>query len=297
MRIWEFRSWMDRLKKYYYLTKPGIIRGNLITAAAGFLFASKGNVDLGLLAATLAGIGLLIASACVSNNYIDRDIDAKMARTKKRSLVTGEISAKQALIFASILGASAFGLIASYVNWLTFFLGLIAYVDYIVLYGWTKRRSIHATLVGTVAGAMPITAGYTAASNSFDAAALLLFLILVLWQMPHFYAIGIYRGREYKAAKIPVLPLVHGNLAAKRQIIFYILGFILLSGLLSSLGYTGTIYLFVVTIAGFWWLWQGLQGFKASDDLRWARKMFGVSLVVLLVFSIMISLDSLPGVK
>lgn len=288
---------MDRLKKYYYLTKPGIIRGNLITAAAGFLFASKGNVDLGLLAATLAGIGLLIASACVSNNYIDRDIDAKMARTKKRSLVTGEISAKQALIFASILGASAFGLIASYVNWLTFFLGLIAYVDYIVLYGWTKRRSIHATLVGTVAGAMPITAGYTAASNSFDAAALLLFLILVLWQMPHFYAIGIYRGREYKAAKIPVLPLVHGNLAAKRQIIFYILGFILLSGLLSSLGYTGTIYLFVVTIAGFWWLWQGLQGFKASDDLRWARKMFGVSLVVLLVFSIMISLDSLPGVK
>lgn len=283
---------MRKVKKYYDLTKPGIIRGNLITAAAGFLFASEGNVDIGLLAATLTGIGLLIASACVFNNYTDRHIDAKMSRTKKRSLVTGEVTGKQAIIFATVLGVSAFGLIAFYVNWLTVLLGFVAYLDYIVLYGWSKRRSTHGTLVGAVAGAMPITAGYTAASNSLDIVALLLFLILVFWQMPHFYAIGIYRDKEYKAAKIPVLPLVCGNLAAKRHILFYILGFIFLTGLISSLGFAGTIYLLVVTIASFWWLWQSLQGFKTNDDSLWARKMFGLSLVVLLVFSIMISLDN-----
>lgn len=280
-----------KIKHYYNLTKPGIIKGNLITAAAGFLFASKGDIDFGLLAVTLAGIGLLIASACVFNNLLDRGIDARMSRTKKRALVTGEISAKNAVIFGAALGLVSFVLIAVFVNWLTVLLGFIAFVDYIVFYGWVKRRSVHGTLFGTVAGAMSVTAGYTAVSNNFDASALLLFLILTFWQMPHFYAIGIYRAKDYKAAGIPVLPLVKGLAETKRQMILYILGFILLTGLLSSLGYAGTSYLLAVTIVGFWWLWQAVKGFQAKDHERWARQMFRVSLVVLLVFSIMISVD------
>lgn len=280
------------MKKYYKLTKPGIIRGNVITATAGFLFASKGSIDFELLAATLTGIGLLIASACVFNNYIDRGIDAKMKRTKTRALVTGEISARNAIIFGTALGLAAFAVIALYVNWLTVLLGFIAYIDYIILYGWAKRRSIHGTLAGTVAGAMPITAGYTAVTNTLDVVALLLFLILVFWQMPHFYSIGIYRSKEYKAAKIPVLPLVKGNLAAKKQMVLYILGFIVLIGWLNSFGHAGTTYLLITSIAGFWWAFMSLKGLRTKNDLLWAREMFNVSLLVLLVFSIMISLDS-----
>lgn len=282
---------MGVFKKYYQLTKPGIIYGNLITATAGFLLASKGHIHVWLLLATLGGIGTIIGSACVFNNYIDRGIDVKMKRTSKRALVTGLIPTTHALIFAFLLGMFGLLLLVVYLNLLTVLLGTIAFVDYVALYGLAKRRSVHSTLVGSVAGAMPITAGYTAVTNRFDSGAILLFLVLTCWQMPHFYAIAMYRFKDYKAAGLPVLPVKKGMRQTKIQILIYTATFVFATALLSVYGLTGYCYLIVMFVVGGVWLWRGLQGFKAPDDARWARKMFGFSLIVLLVFSVMISVN------
>lgn len=281
------------LKSYYYLAKPGIIYGNLVTATAGFLLASKNHLDLLLLLETLLGIALVIASACVFNNYIDRDIDKKMARTQKRALVSGLVPVRNALVYASVLGILGFLVLSFSTNLLTVIIGLIGYIDYIVLYGLAKRRSVHGTVVGSVAGAMPIVAGYTAVTNRFDSGAFLLFLILVFWQMPHFYAIAIRRLKDYKAAGLPVLPVKKGVHATKIQILIYILAFSVAVVLLSVFGYTGYIFLAVMGLLCLEWLRRGVQGFGTKDDIAWARSMFLFSLIITLSLSIMISIGGL----
>jgi heme o synthase len=281
------------LQQYYLLTKPGIIYGNAITATGGFLLASKGHIDYGLLIATLLGISLVIGSACVFNNYIDREIDAKMARTKKRALVAGLISVPAAMVYATVLGLLGIGLLAIYTNLLTVFMGLAGLVVYVILYGITKRRTVHGTVVGSVAGAMPMVAGYTAVTNRFDSAALILFLIMVAWQMPHFYAIAIYRFKDYKAAGLPVLPVKKNIHAAKVQILLYIVAFIIATSLLTVYGYTGYVYLVIMGVIGFAWLYRGVQRFKTKDNTLWARKMFLFSLIVILSLSVSLSVGPL----
>lgn len=285
-------SHKNAIKDYYYLTKPGIIRGNAMTAAAGFLLASKDEFRLGVFVAMLIGISLIIASSCVLNNYIDRKIDTKMKRTKKRALAAGTITTQNAMIFAAILGF--IGLISlSFTNLITVVLALLGVLFYVVLYAIAKRRTVHSTLVGSVSGATPISVGYCAASGAFDIGAIILFMILVFWQMPHFYAIAIYRKKDYHAAGLPVLPIVKGNHAAKMQITAYIFAFILACYTLMIFGYTGYIYLVVMALAGVWWLKIAVQGFSVKDDEKWARKVFGFSLIVLLLFSVMIAVEVL----
>jgi protoheme IX farnesyltransferase len=277
------------IKTYYALTKPGIIYGNALTATAGFLLASKGHIDFWLLLAAVAGTSLVIASACVFNNYIDRGIDAKMARTSKRALVSGLVSGRNAIIYAILLGVAGFALLAVYTNFLVVTIGLVALFDYVVLYGLAKRRSVHGTLVGSIAGAAPVVAGYCAVTDRFDGGAVILFLVLALWQMPHFYAIAMYRFDDYKAASLPVLPVKKGMKAAKIQILLYIVGFIAATSLLTGFGYTGYAYLVVMIGFGLAWLRLGIKGFKTANDKRWARKMFFFSLVIILVLSVMLS--------
>lgn len=231
----------------------------------------------------------MIASACVFNNYIDRDIDKLMARTKMRALAKGSVSGRSAIIYASLLGVAGFLVLAVYTNWLTVFLGILALVVYVVIYGFTKRRSVHGTLVGSISGALPLVAGYCAVNGRFDTAAVILFFILVFWQMPHFYAIAVYRFSDYKAAKMPVLPVKKGIPAAKKQIIFYILAFIASAAGLSLFGYTGYTYLAVMLVLGLMWLKLAIKGFGAADDRVWARQLFRFSLVVLVVLSVFIS--------
>lgn len=280
------------VKTYYRLTKPGIIYGNVMTAAAGFLLASQGHIDFGLMLATVLSVALVIASGCVFNNYLDRGLDAKMARTKQRALVSGEISGKNALIFASVLAIVGLTVLALFVSWLTALLGIFALVMYVVVYGWAKRRSVYGTIVGSIPGAMSLVAGYVAVSRGIDSAALILFLILALWQMPHFYAIGIFRRSDYAAAKLPILPVTSSIKTTKVHIVGYIVAFIIATTLLTIFDYTGYTYLIVLLTAGILWLRLAIKGFKAKDDVRWARKVFGFSLLVLLTFSLMISLDA-----
>jgi len=280
------------LRQYYHLTKPGIIYGNLVTATAGFFLATRGYIYLWPLISVLGGISLVIGSACVVNNYIDRGIDAKMDRTKQRALVSGQISATNAIIYAAILGIAGFVILAAYTNLLTFVLGLIAYVVYIVLYGITKRSTIHGTVVGSIAGALPPVAGYTTAVNHLDRGTLLLFLILVFWQMPHFYAIAMYRFKDYKNAGLPVLPVKKGMKAAKVQILGYVAAFTITAALFTVLGYTHIIFLIVVGGLGVSWFYKGIQGFATKDDNIWARKMFLYSLIVNLGMSIMLAVGA-----
>ncbi len=283
-------SKQSTFSNYYHLVKPGIVRGNAITAVAGFLLASKSGFHLDIFIAMLVGISLVIASACVINNYIDRKIDAKMERTKKRALVNGTISAQNAIIFASVLGV--LGLISlSFTNLLAITLALIGVLFYVVFYGIAKRKTVHGTLVGSISGAIPISVGYCAASGEFDIGATLLFLVLVFWQMPHFYAIAIYRKKDYAAAGLPVLPIVKGNHNTKVQIVAYIFAFIFATYTLMIFGYTGYTYLLIMALLGVWWLRMAVQGFSTKDDDKWARKVFGFSLITLLAFSIMISVE------
>ncbi len=279
------------LKTYYYLTKPGIIYGNSLSVIAGFVLGAKGFSWN--LVPTVLGIGLIIACACILNNYIDRDIDKKMTRTKKRAFVTGKISVHNAMIFAWALGLGGFGLLLTYTNVLTATLGVIALVFYVIIYGIAKRRSIHGTLVGTIPGALPPVAGYTATTNQLDSAALLLFLILVFWQLPHFYAIAIYRIKDYSAAKIPVLPRIKGVGFTKLCIVLGIVAFTIACSLLSHLGHTGVLFLVVAAMAGAAWLYTALDTYNSDPDETWARKVFLRSLLVLLAICIAIPVDVL----
>ncbi len=263
-----------------------------MTAIAGFLLASAGQVSFGLLGAMVVGLSLVIGSACVFNNYIDRDIDRKMERTQKRALVKGTISGRNALAFGTVLGLAGVMVLGVLTNLLTLGVALVGVLVYVVLYAIGKRASVYGTLVGSVAGAVPPVVGYCAVTNQFDGGAIILFAILVLWQMPHFYAIAMYRLDDYAAASLPVLPVKAGLAATKRQILWYIAAFTVMVTALTVFGYTGYTYLIVATGLGLAWFVMGWRGLAASDDKLWARKMFKFSLIVLMTWSVLISAES-----
>lgn len=281
----------SKLADYYRLTKPGIIRGNVMTAIAGFLFASKGRYDLTLLLWIIVGISLIIASACVFNNYIDRDIDKKMERTKNRALATGSISTVNALTYATVLGLLGFGALIKYTNLITVIIGAVGMFSYVVLYGYFKRRSVHGTLVGSISGSTSLIAGYCAVTGHFDLTALILFIIMAIWQMPHFYAIGVYKSKDYTAASLPILPVIKGIPTAKKHILFYISLYILSISLLFFNGSAGYVYLGIMLIISLLWLRIAIKGFKVKDNIKYGHQIFGFSLLVLLIFSATISIN------
>lgn len=281
---------LESIKRYYSLTKPGVLYGNALTVAAGYFLAAHGDINLGLFLAVFIGSSLIIASACVINNYLDQDIDAIMERTKKRALVSGQIKGYRAVLFSIALGVLGVIILALYTNILVVILGLVGFVTYVVLYGMlSKRLSIHGTLVGSISGAIPILAGYCAVSGTIDIGAIIVFVILFAWQFPEFYSIAIYRFKEYKAANIPVLPVVKGLQRTKIEILIYTIIFVVSSLLLTLYGYTGITYLVVMAGFGSYWIWLAFKGFSAADSDRWARKMFGFSMIIILALCVMLS--------
>jgi len=271
-------------RAYYLLTKPGIVYSNVMTAAAGYLLASVWHIHPWQCFSLLAGTALVIASACVCNNYLDRTIDQKMARTRTRALATGVISPAQAFIFASLLAAGGFGALLL-TNWLVEGLGVMAFISYVGLYGLAKRRTKHGTLVGTLPGAASLVAGYVAVTGAFDIIALLLFAVMVIWQMPHFYAIAMRRIDDYRAAGLPVWPVKEGMLSTKRFIILYVALFLAADTVLGIYGHLGVVYLVGMGAIACYWLMRGVLGLHTADDRAWAGSMFGLSLLVLLSLS------------
>jgi heme o synthase len=284
---------VEKIRDYYKLTKPGVLYGNAITAGAGFLFASRGTIDWGLFAWLMIGTTLVIASACVINNYLDQDIDSLMERTKKRPLIEGKVSGRGAVLFSIILGIVGIGLLIAKTNDLVVITGIVGFIDYVWLYGMlSKRLSMYGTLVGSISGATPILAGYVAVTGTLDVGAIIVFLILFFWQMPEFYSISVYRRKEYAAAKIPVISVVLGVAKTKWHIFWFTLAYVISTLLLSIFGYAGYIYSVVMGILGVYWIWLAIKGLKTKQDDAWARKMFFFSLITLLVFCLMISIDA-----
>lgn len=191
------------LGAYYELAKPRMVYANVLVAAAAFHFGSHGAFDVLTFALTLAGLGLVIASGCVFNNYYDRGIDAAMERTRCRALPMGSVPAKYALVWGTALLLFGIALLA-FTNIATLAVAMAGWVAYVLLYTPIKHRSAHALFVGAIAGATPPMVGYAAAHGTLDMLAFTLFAFLFLWQLPHFVAISIYRGEEYKAAGVPM---------------------------------------------------------------------------------------------
>jgi protoheme IX farnesyltransferase len=278
-----------RSRSYLQLLKPGITLSNTISGVAGFfLAASIVPFSWSALVGVTGGIAGVIASACVINNVLDRNIDKRMKRTAKRDIASGVISVRKALIFGALLGVIGFGLLIALTNIVTVLLGVLAYVWYVVIYGIAKRRTVLSTLIGGVAGSLPPVAGYTALTGNIDAAAIILFLILFFWQMPHFYAIAMFRQKDYAAAHLPVWSVKYGLKSTKRQILIFTIVFAIVASSLTMYGYTGIIYLVAVLALSIYWVYKGVSLYDSVDDIKWARTMFGVSLVVLLATCLMI---------
>lgn len=276
---------------YMMLTKPGIIMGNGITAIAGFILASRGGFNPFLFLATVVGLSLIIASACVFNNYIDQEADQKMKRTKKRAQAFALLSTKKVLLFAVALGMGGSAVLYLFTNILALSIALFGFGVYVLLYTFSKTKTRHGTLIGSVAGAVPPVVGYCGASGEFDLGALLFFLIMALWQIPHFFAIAIFRMEDYAAASIPVLPIVKGVKNTKIQMLLYIILFTAAASLLFVYHYVGWVYLITTLCLGTSWFLFGCKGFRAENDKIWARKMFFFSLFVIMAISFVIPID------
>lgn len=274
-------------RSYYLLTKPGILMGNGFVAAASFCLASKESFNFLLFLALVTGLGFVIAASCVFNNCIDKAADAKMERTKNRPLVTGAISLRSALLFGSVSAVLGFVILAQFTNWIAFTAALLGAVTYVLLYSFAKYFTSYGTLIGSFSGAMPPVVGYTAASNQLDAGAFLLFLMLIFWQMPHFFAISIYRMKEYQQAEIPIHPIEEGILSTKRQMFVYSIAFLASALLLSLYGGAGPLFGLAALIMGVIWSYFCYEGFKAKDDILWGKKVFRFSLLIIVVLSVL----------
>lgn len=280
-------------KRYLQVTKPGIIMGNLISVAGGFLLASRGEIDWILMLATVVGLSLVVASGCAINNYVDRDIDAKMQRTRNRVTVNGEMSGKAAFFHGVMLGTIGFALLAYFTNWVAVAFSVFGYVVYVGLYTlYFKRKSVYGTFVGSLSGAVPPVVGYCAAAGQFDAGAAILLAMFCIWQMPHSYAIAIFRYKDYEAAGIPVLPVSQGIAKAKRHIILHIAAFAIVASLLPLAGYVGVGFMVVALATSLWWLAMALRGYRPGIDVnRWARQVFFFSIITVTALSVTMALD------
>jgi protoheme IX farnesyltransferase len=281
------------IRDYIHLTKPGILRSNLIAAFAGFWVASQGDIQWGLMIYMLIGTTLVMAASCVYNNYLDRDHDGLMERTSHRPLPSGRITPRKVFIFASILGAVGLFVLFFFTNALAGWLGIVGMVVYVIIYtAWLKRTSTLSTVIGSFSGAMPPAIGYVAVSGTMDAGAWILFGFLFLWQCPHFWALGIRRIEEYRAAGFLILPVVKGVKRTKIQMIPYVVLLIPVSLLLYFMDYTGIYYFITALIMGILWLLLCIAGFFTKDDNRWAKRNFMFSIYYLLIVLIVMIIDT-----
>ncbi len=280
------------MKKYLLITKPGIIFGNLIAVIGGFFLASKGHFDLAKLFAVMVGTSLVVASGCVFNNYVDRDIDCMMERTRNRVMARGLISPPVALAYASLLGLGGALILHFFTNDLALafaIMGFIVYVGFYTLY--LKINSEYGTIIGSLSGAAPPVIGYCAASGHFDLGAALLLLIFCLWQMPHSYAIAIFRFNDYKAADIPVLPVKRGITIAKRHIVGYIVAFTAAAISLYICDYAGIGFLIVTGLIGCYWLLVAIKDYSKANEIQWAKRLFIISILAITLLSVMTTFE------
>jgi protoheme IX farnesyltransferase len=280
----------NALSDLIVLTKPTITAQCALMVIGGLWLAPD---KVGLLVASMAVLGtsLAVASANALNMVLERDGDRHMTRTKNRPLPTGRMRTETALVFGLALGALSMALLGAFVNGLTALLGALALASYVLVYTPLKRRTPLALLIGAFPGAAPPLMGWTAATGGLEAPGLVLFAILLLWQMPHFLAISMYRKKEYAEAGIRVVPVVRGDAIAKAQAIAYATALVPVSLLLVPLGVAGWLYAAVALAGGLWLLGLSVHGLRVPRTAKWARDLFLATLVYLPALTVALIVD------
>jgi heme o synthase len=275
------------------LTKPRITVIVVATMLGGVVVASRyaralGMPDVSIASVVLSLIGtvLVVSGANALNMYIERDTDGLMERTKKRPLPAGRLSPDLALWFGLAISVLSLLILGFAVNSTTTLLGAFALVSYVCVYTPLKRKTTAALLIGAVPGAIPPLLGWTTVTNRIDAPGAVLFAILFLWQVPHFLAITLFRSSDYQRAGLKVLPAERGEALTRRHIVGYLVALLVVSLLVVPLGVAGPVYFAAALVLGVGFLAFGLLGLRASSDVRWARGLFGLSILYLMLIQV-----------
>jgi len=277
-------------RRYLELTKPRVVALITFTAVVGTLLASPGAPPLEALVWGNLGIALAAACAATLNHVLDRRIDAQMARTRARPLPSGQLTERQALVFAAVLGVSAMAILAFLVNLLTAVLTFLSLIGYAVVYTvWLKRATSQNIVIGGAAGAAPPVLGWTAVTNGIDPNALLLFLIIFVWTPPHFWALAIARRDEYARAGIPMLPVTHGVAHTRLQILLYTVLLVVVTLMPFLTRMSGLIYLAAALVlnAGFLYYALALK-ISAREELPMRVFRFSVTYLMWLFAALLV---------
>ena len=283
----------ENVADYVELTKPRIALVVLITTFAGMWLAAGPSLPLPLIMSTLLGTWLASASAGVLNNYIDRDIDKLMSRTAHRATAAGRVEPQQVLTVGLALAGASFVLLVSTSNLFAAALAMGTIYFYVVIYTmWLKRSSDLCTEIGGIAGALPPIIGWAAVTGEIGTPALLLFLILFVWQPPHFWVLAMLREDEYRKAGIPMLPVTAGPFITKAKILLYTAALIPCTMTLFYAGVVGTTYLFISTAAGLVYLVWTIDFVRRPLARPAALKLFLFSIAWILIVFTAVFIDS-----
>ena len=282
---------MTLLKSYYELCKPNVVYMMLICAFVGMLLAEESVSSFWYLFVSLSGIAFCAASAAAINQVIDRNTDASMTRTDQRPLPQGELSATHASIFALVIGILGALILYLYVNTLTMILTLASLIGYAFIYTvYLKRATPQNIVIGGLAGAAPPLLGWASVSNTIEPYALLLVLIIFVWTPPHFWALAIHRKDEYAKESIPMLPVTHGVIFTKLQIVLYTIILFIVSLLPYVVLMSGEIYLFSALALSTVFLYYSINLYYSNDDED-AVKTFQFSIYYIFLIFLALLLD------
>ncbi len=287
---------LGRIGAYVALTKPRVIELLLVTTVPTMLLAAGGFPSLWLVIATLIGGAGAAGASGVLNCYIDRDIDEVMNRTKRRPLVTGEITPRNALIFGLVLGAVSLAWFAVFVNLASALLTAGAIAIYVVGYTMIlKRRTPQNIVWGGIAGCMPVFIGWSAVTGGLSWGALALFLVIFFWTPPHYWPLSMKFRRDYAEAGVPMLPVVADDLKVAREMIIYTVAMIICSLALVPLEDMTWVYAVVAAGLGAWFLAQCIGMYRRAADPRrgklGAMKVFHASITYLTLLFVAVGVD------
>ena len=280
-----------RWQDYLELCKPSVVALMLITSLIGMLLATNQMVPLDVLLLGNLGIALSAGSAAVVNHVVDQHIDEKMARTANRPIVRGRIEPRQAIIFATAIGFLGLSILSMFINILTALLTLGSLVGYAFIYTmYLKRATPQNIVIGGLAGASPPLLGWTAVTGELHHHALLLVLIIFAWTPPHFWALAVHRKDEYAQAKIPMLPVTHGERYTKLNILLYTLILFVVSMMPYVTGMLGWLYLSGASILGAGFIYCSLLMLKDEGGDS-GIKTFNYSIFYLTALFLVMLLD------
>ena len=280
------------LNDFVEICKPRIALLVLVTTFAGMWLASGTKLAIDLIILTLLGTGLASAASGAFNNYIDREVDKLMARTRTRALPSSRLHPQQALWLGIMLSLWSFAILFYLVNPLTAFLVQATTFSYVVIYTmWLKRSSPLCTEIGGIAGAMPPVIGWAAVTNDIAWPALVMFLIMFIWQPPHFWALALLRKDEYRKAELPMLPVVSGDRVTKIRMLLYTIALVPASLAMYYLQLVGTIYLVLALVLGIVYIVLTIDFARKPITHQSTRKLFGFSILYLLGLFTLIFID------